>query len=668
MKSMKLSSKIFGGFSIVLILALILIGISLYIMRGLTKDAQVLSNEYMPQTRIASDVERHVLKAIAEMQGYLLTYEDSHLALSRKQLGQVKKYLQEAQELTAKYPQLQTLKENAAKAAAKIKEYESLINETEKVAKEIQGIRKKLEAAAQDFLKNCQDFLEGQVAAFNNQFKSGATAEQLAERLEKITSMNDVVELGYAIQLETMKGQLLRDPKIITEAAKKFQEVENELSAIQKKTSKDETISLLEDIRIAGADYKTHMRKLLTCFQSLTDLGQKRTLAGNEALETAKVAANAGIGETVKSAANVNQVLTNSAKMLIFGAIIGILVSILISVLITTGITKPINTFIKQLSGVSEQVAASSGQVLSASEQLASGSSQQAASLEETSSSLEEMAAMTRQNAENALQANSLMNETKEVVELAGKSMGDLTASMKEISSASNETAKIIKTIDEIAFQTNLLALNAAVEAARAGEAGAGFAVVADEVRNLAMRAAEAAKNTANLIDSTVTKIKAGSTLVEKTGEAFSQVDASTNKVKELVAEIAAASNEQAQGVDQINRAANEMNRVIQEVAASAEESAGASQELKAQSGHMEQMMVELSSLVRGGAAGATYGFNGKGIGQLLQEKLASWRQIDRGLSEEQEFLTHLPEQEEVSLERSPQVKYPSYQERPVGH
>jgi len=652
MKSMKLSSKIFGGFSIVLILALILTGISLYIMRSLAKEAQVLSNEYMPQTRIASDVERYVLKTISEMQAYHFSYEDSYLAVSRQQLGFAKKNLQEAAELTAKYPNLQTLKENAAKAGAKIKEYESLINETEKVAKDIQVIRKKMEAAAQDFLKVCQEFLEEQNGKLNDQIKAGATAQQLEDRLGKIRGMDNVAELGYAIQLDTIKGQLLRDPKIIEEAAKKFQEVENELSAIQKKTTEDATISQLEDIRIAGSDYKTNMYKLLKSFQSLTNLGQKRTLAGNEALETAKVAANAGIGETMKSAVNVDQVLSNSAKMLIFGSIVGVLASLLVIIVITQGITKPINTFIRRLSGVSEQVASSSGQVLSASEQLATGSSQQAASLEETSSSLEEMAAMTKQNADNAHQANSLMNETKNVVELASKSMGELTASMKEISAASDETAKIIKTIDEIAFQTNLLALNAAVEAARAGDAGAGFAVVADEVRTLAMRAAEAARNTADLIDATVSKVKAGSTLVEKTGEAFSQVDTGTTKVKELVAEIAAASNEQAQGVDQINRAANEMNRVIQEVAASAEESAGASQELTAQSKNMEEMMVGLLTLVGGSAAGATNGFDAKGVRQLLQERLAVWRLTGRRSRAKQNLLTHQQEQEEVGPER----------------
>jgi methyl-accepting chemotaxis protein len=257
------------------------------------------------------------------------------------------------------------------------------------------------------------------------------------------------------------------------------------------------------------------------------------------------------------------------------------------------------------LSSASDEVNSASGRISGVSQSLAQGSSEQAASLEETSSSLEEMASMTRTNADNSRQADALMGEMAKVVDHANQSMGGLTQSMQEVSAASQETAKIIKTIDEIAFQTNLLALNAAVEAARAGEAGAGFAVVADEVRALAMRAAEAAKNTASLIEGTVDKVKEGSDLVTKTAAAFSQVAGSTGKVKELVAEIAAATSEQAQGVDQINKAVTEMNNVTQQTAANAEESASAAEELTAQSEQMKGVVGELVALVGGGTNGS---------------------------------------------------------------
>jgi methyl-accepting chemotaxis protein len=214
------------------------------------------------------------------------------------------------------------------------------------------------------------------------------------------------------------------------------------------------------------------------------------------------------------------------------------------------------------------------GQSVVMSQSLSEAASEQAASLEETSSSLEEMTSMTKQNAGHAAEANNLMAAAQQIIEKANISMNELTGSMKEIATGSEETQKIVKTIDEIAFQTNLLALNAAVEAARAGEAGAGFAVVAEEVRNLAMRAAESAKNTSSLIENIVKKIKNGEKLVGVSNEAFKEIMGSSTKVVKLIAEIAAASQEQSHGIDQINRAVSEMNGLTQHNASGAEEMA----------------------------------------------------------------------------------------------
>ena len=274
------------------------------------------------------------------------------------------------------------------------------------------------------------------------------------------------------------------------------------------------------------------------------------------------------------------------------------LFGIVFAAITTLSLTRALRMIIDSLNDNSVQMTSASSQVSSASQQLAEGASEQAASLEETSSSLEEMSSMTKQNADNANQADNLMREVKQVVDHTNISMTELNASIDQISEASEETFKIIKTIDEIAFQTNLLALNAAVEAARAGEAGAGFAVVADEVRNLALRSAEAAKNTSYLIENTVKLITDGSVLVKKTSDAFTEVTANTVKGSDFVAEIAAASNEQAQGINQINRAIGEMDQVIQQNASSAEENASASEEMSAQADHMKITIDQLVSLV----------------------------------------------------------------------
>ncbi|MFH1154406.1 MAG: methyl-accepting chemotaxis protein [Pseudomonadota bacterium] len=371
--------------------------------------------------------------------------------------------------------------------------------------------------------------------------------------------------------------------------------IENAVEIFNNKTMPmlDQVMSHLEDLKKEAEHELNGMKQAnqIYALQTVPALKKVQTLLGGLRKEASE---HILTDQAMLSAA------TGTKRNVSIIAVAALVSGIFLSFVIARGIVTVLQKITDGMNEGASQVASASSQVSSASQSLAQGASEQAASIEETSSALEEMSSMTKQNADNASQADNLMKEANQVVDKANTSMGQLTLSMEEITKASEETSKIIKTIDEIAFQTNLLALNAAVEAARAGEAGAGFAVVAEEVRNLAMRSAEAAKNTASLIEGTVKKVKDGSALVNQTNTAFVEVAHSTKKVGELVGEISAASKEQATGIEQINLAVTEMDKVTQQNAASAEESASASEEMSAQAETMEEYVMDLVVLVGG--------------------------------------------------------------------
>src|SRR5512145_387455 len=278
-----------------------------------------------------------------------------------------------------------------------------------------------------------------------------------------------------------------------------------------------------------------------------------------------------------------------------------ILSLILIGVIMKRSVRRPLERVAFAINEGALNVADASQQVAGAGQALSEGASNQASAIEETTSSLTEMAAMIKQNALNAGETDKMMKKnTNEVLRQANESMGRLSKSIEGIAGASEATRRIIKTIDEIAFQTNLLALNAAVEAARAGEAGAGFAVVANEVRALAMRAADAAKETTNLIDNTISTVKRSSDLTRQTQDAFKENMEIVGKVGQLIDEVAAASHEQAQGIGQIGKAVAEMDKVVQRTAANAEESASAAEELNAQALQMKKNVEQLVTIIEG--------------------------------------------------------------------
>ena len=344
-------------------------------------------------------------------------------------------------------------------------------------------------------------------------------------------------------------------------------------------------------LRISYGSAATTFKEMRGFIDQLTELQEQR-IAKLADIMRGKIAAVQREVDTIRGVAF-------NTKILFLAIAAGMTVALLIlGVIVSRSITRPVNRAVDQLCEVANATNSASTEVAHSSQFLASGASQQAASLEETSSSLTEISARTRQNAEHTELANSSASEARDLANQGKMAMDRMGEAIEEIQDSSDQTAKIIKTIDEIAFQTNLLALNAAVEAARAGDAGRGFAVVAEEVRNLAQRSADAARNTNEIIDDSRSKADLGARAATEVQAILTQIVDAVQRVEELVREVSQANSEQAEAVGQVSTAVTQMDQLTQTNAASAEETAAASEEMSSQSELLLEIIDDLQSLV----------------------------------------------------------------------
>ncbi|MFP4348110.1 MAG: methyl-accepting chemotaxis protein [Thermodesulfobacteriota bacterium] len=412
-----------------------------------------------------------------------------------------------------------------------------------------------------------------------------------------LDASRSALELIERWQLNVLNLVMFRNMDEYTEQDTIIQErlevTQNNLAVILKLIDDPQLIAAGREVIDTIAAQRTLTEQTITAWEKQQSLNQELEIISGE-LNTYtrdfRSATEASIDRTTRKTRTT--VLVGSTLMILFILLFGMSN--------IRAITRVLNGAIYNLRTVSDRTSSASKQFSSTSQDLAGAASEQAASVEETSSSIEEMASMTRQNAENANLSEKIMAETSAAFQKAEDHLKDMVGAVDEITRNSEETERIVKTIDEIAFQTNLLALNAAVEAARAGQAGAGFAVVADEVRNLAIRAAEAAKNTSALIQKTIVSVRNGNELTRSTQDAFRENRESTQKIQELVQEIAAASNDQAQGIENVNQVLTEVDKITQQNAAYAEETASASSEMNSQADRMKEIVEELVELVGG--------------------------------------------------------------------
>ncbi len=597
---MKLGTKIFMGFSAILVIMIALGVVIMVQMNSVEKESTILADEYVPEFAKISTLNQSVLKMRLNVIGASLSRNVEYVNNARSAYKEIETMIVDFKDFVENAEALKVGKESAVIMQEKLDGYNNKSEEMYKLSEEMNASFLNLVEIGGNFVAK-----SGEVRELQNKLLSTLNnPEDLVarNRLEKRIFLNiDILETGMLIRVKAVSAMYLGKPEMLQGIVESyFPQLDTYMKSISELSPGSDEAALLKIMAGLADSYKKNIIEYLTDWRTSIKAVEDAAKLGTDFAKVANDTATAARNHSLIVAKNTQTALSSAIYILIIGLVIAVAMGMVLAIVITQGITRPINAIIASLDEAGNQVAAAANQISSASQSLAEGATEQAASLEESSSALEEMASMTRQNADNASNANQMMVQTQEQVTNGADAVVNMSSAMTEINDSSEQTSRIIGTIEEIAFQTNLLALNAAVEAARAGDAGKGFAVVADEVRNLAQRSAQAARDTAELIESTVARVKNGSAIVQELQTSFGEVEGSVKHFGGLINEISAASNEQAQGVDQVNTAVAQMDKVTQTNAANAEESASAAEELSAQASQLSSLVGELNVIVTG--------------------------------------------------------------------
>jgi methyl-accepting chemotaxis protein len=603
---MNVGSRIALGFASLIGLAVAGGSYSAWMMRSAARAADVIERQNVEEGRVAADVANKFASALAESQTYRYSGNEAEVKHVLELSVAAHKSLDEGKELVEKYPSLKGLAGAIKVAEPYFNEFDGLVAATHKDVQEMQEIRAHILELGAVVNKGCLDIYQTQKVKLHDDIEADVEASRVARRAEKMEHASECRALVNEARVRVFRGLSLWDTTVIASANEAFAEAIEHAKALHEMLEVESDIETCSETIAAIESYQKYAGELQDNVKTLIANAERSAAVGTAANKVFQKAFDSSTASVASASRTSSKNLASSTVIAITCVGAALVLGTFVGYILTRSIRSQLTRAADRLGNGAGQVASASGQVSSSSQSLAQGASEQAASLEETTAALEEIATMTKKNAETSREAATLAGQTRGAADKGAQAMGRMETAINEIQKSATETAKIIKVIDEIAFQTNLLALNAAVEAARAGEAGKGFAVVAEEVRNLAMRSAEAAKNTSSLIEGSVQSSRNGVSVAQEVASVLTEINHAATKVDSMVGEIAAASREQSQGIEQVNAAIMQMDKVTQANAAAAEESAAASEELSSQARELNGIVSELQDLVGGAASNTT--------------------------------------------------------------